>query len=332
MALAGEGGQRMVVTLQSDRLRIADVIDDLDAGAHLVEPESLALQNLAVTLGVKIREPVAEFERLAVDDDLAEGGFPIFQLFFRQGVSVDTQEITDAGFVETDEPGHAVMGGDMHDVFLYLAEDMAKHVVEVYADVGGDAAAFAFRAFPAGEIPVAPRCDVRQIYIIYCIVGGAVHLLLQGFDGRVQAELQDVVHPLARLVFHGLQHIHIPWVQHQRFLADDIRAQTQGVARVRVVQVVRGADGDDVQLVVRVLELGDMPVEELHLREESRLGEIAVDDADTVGLVVCGNHLVSSLFDSLQMSRRHITAHSENSEILHNFYAKNLGAKLHIFG
>ena len=317
MALARQHGQGMVVAFQADGRGVADVIDNLDAGTHLLQTEALAAQNLPVALGVQVGEAVAELERLAIDHDLPERRPPALRNLFGKRVPVDTQEVTNPGPVESDEAGHTVVGGDMHDVFLHLAENMAQHIVEVDADIGGNAAALALRTLPAGEIPVAPRGDVSQVNIIYDIVRSVIHLFLQRDYFRMKPQLQNVVDPLARLFLNGLQNVHIPWIQHQRFLADDIRAQAQGVARVRVVKVVRRADGDNVQLVVRSLHLRHMAVEKLHFGEKGRLGKIAVDNADTVGFVIRGNHLVPSIFNSFQMSRGHITAHSENGEILH---------------
>ena len=204
----------MIVAFQTDWFGVADVIDDLDAGAYIVQTESVASQNLPVTLCVQVGKTVAELKRLSVDDDLPEGGFATLSHLFWQRVSIDTQEVTYSRFLETDESGHAVVGGDVHDVFLHVPEYVAKHVVEMDADVGRDAAAFALGALPTGVIPMASGCNIRQINIIHDIVGGIVHFLLQGDDGRMQSELQNVEYFLTCLVFNVLQHIHIPWIEH----------------------------------------------------------------------------------------------------------------------
>ena len=187
------------------------------------------------------------------------------------------------------------------------------------ADVGCDAAAFAVGTFPTRVVPIAARRNIRQINVIDNILRGFIDFLFQGNNGGMQTQLQDVIDFPASLIFHILKHIHVPRVQHQRFFADDIGAQTQGVAGVRVVQVIWRTNGDDIQLIVSAFQLWNVTVEEFHFGEEGGLGEIAVYDSHAVGFVIRSNHLVTSFFDSLQMSRCHVTAHSENSEILHIF-------------
>src|SRR6185312_2796836 len=110
--------------------------------------------------------------------------------------------------------------------------DVMQHVEEVHADVGGDAAGLLRVALPALQVPVAARGDVGQVHFVLAVVLSAPDPFAQRDDRRVQAQLQDGVDALAGLAFDFPQAVDVPGVEHQRLLADRVRAGTQGETHV----------------------------------------------------------------------------------------------------
>ena len=135
----------------------------------------------------------------------------------------------------------------------------------------------------------------------------------------MQSQLEDVVDRVSGFLLYALQRVHIPGVQHQWFFANHITTQAQRVARVRIVQVVGRAHGDNVYFLVRILDFGAVAVEQLLFCKEVGIRKITVDDAHAVADVIRGNQVVAGVLDGFQMLGRHITAYSDNGEILHAF-------------
>lgn len=68
-------GQWVVVALQTDGGRMANVGDYLDAVAGLADAEAASGEYLLVALGMQFGEALAEFEFVAVNHDGAVGAF-----------------------------------------------------------------------------------------------------------------------------------------------------------------------------------------------------------------------------------------------------------------
>ena len=169
----------------------------------------------------------------------------------------------------------------------------------MHADVGGNAAALVDIALPGGIVPLASGGDVSEVHVIHLVCRALVHLLLKGDDGVVQAELEDVVGLMTRLLLHLLEGVDVVGIQHHRLLADHVTAQTKAVTDKRVVRIVRRADAHPVQRVRRLLLLGAEPVEELVLGEERAVWEETVQPSDTVELVIGGQEIVPRILDGL---------------------------------
>ena len=205
----------------------------------------------------------------------------------------------------------------MHDILLNGTEDPLQHVIEMHADIGGDAAALMYVALPRSVIPLAARGDVCQVHVIDLVHRALVHLLLQRSDAVMKAELEDVVSLMAGLLLHLHQRIDIVRIEHHRLLADDIASQTQTIADERIMSVVRGAYAQPVQRFVRLHLPRAEPVEKLVFRKERTLREEAVQPPDAVEAVVCRQQVVTGILDCLQVSRGYVPRRTYQCEISH---------------
>ena len=309
----------VVVADETDGGGVADLVHDIDATACLFDAEAATGQDLLVTLGMQLSEALAELKLLAVDHDGTIGALLPFYGIGRQSVAVDAEEVTHAGAFQLQVAGHTVVRGDVDDVLLHVAEDPAQHIIKMYADVGGDAAALVDVTLPRGIVPVAARGDVGQVDVVDLVLGTFFHLFLQRFDLVVETQLKDGVGLMALTFLHLLEGIDVPRVEHQRLLADDVGAEAQAVTRVGIVQVVGRADAHVVDVGAAVAQLGVVPVEELLLGEEGSLGEVAVHDADAVAPVVGGDEVVTCVFDGFEVARGDVAADADECEILHYF-------------
>ena len=148
MAAEGKLCERMIVTLKTDRGRVAYIADDADAWQGFAYAESLAGEDFLVALCMKLGESLAELEFVAVDIQGTVG--PLLALYGILGevVSIDAEEIADTGLFEFEVTGHAVKAHDMDDILLYRTENPLKHIVEMHADVCCDTAALVHITFP----------------------------------------------------------------------------------------------------------------------------------------------------------------------------------------
>ena len=110
----------------------------------------------------------------------------------------------------------------MDNVLLHGAEDPLEHVIKMHADIGGNTAALVDIPLPGRVIPLAPGGNVGQVHVIDLIGRTFVHLLLEGDDGIVQTELEDIVGLVTGLFLHLLESVDIVRIQDHRLLADDI--------------------------------------------------------------------------------------------------------------
>ena len=82
---------------------------------------------------------------------------------------------------------------------------------------------------------------------------GGIDFFFQFNDGRMQSKLQNIVDPLAGLLFYLGQCIQIPRVEHQRLFADGIGPDPEGKTDMGIVQIVRRANADIIEFFVSVL-------------------------------------------------------------------------------
>ena len=289
----------MVVSHQTDRRSIADLAHDLDARTRLTDPEAFPGQDLAVALCVEFGESLGEFKLAAVDVERPVGAFFTLNSVPRQAIGIDTQEVAHARLLEAQIARHPVETHHMDDILLHGTEDPLKHVVEMDTYVSSDTTALVDIALPRGVIPLAPGGDVGEVNVIHLVRWAFVHLLLEGNDGFMETELEDVVGLVAGFLFDLLQSVDIVGVQHHRLLADDVAAQAETVADEGIMRVVGGADAHPIKRIVALLLLGAIAVKELMLREERTIWEETVQTANAVELIIRRQKVVSGILDRL---------------------------------
>ena len=115
------------------------------------------------------------------------------------------------------------------------------------------------------------------------------------------------------------QGVDVPRVQDDGFLTDDIGTEAQAVPCMSVMQIVRCANGDIVDVDAFLQEFSIMSVEKFLLGEEGCLREIGVHDAYRIAFVISGEQVIPGIFDSLQMTWCDIPAHTDDCKVLHIF-------------
>ena len=311
-------GQWMVIPHQAQRLRIADLRNDLDARTGLADAEALAREDLPITLRMELGETLAELELVPVDGQGTVRPLLPFHGIRRQAIRIDTQEVTHPRLLQAQIARHAVETHQVHDILLNGTENPLEHVIEMHADVRGNSAALVDIPLPGSVVPLAAGGNVRQIHVIHLVRRTLVHLLLQGDDGLVQAELEDVVGLVARLLLHLLEGVDVVGIQHHRLLTDDVAAQAQAIADECVVRIVRRADTHPLQRPAALHLLGTEAVEQLMLREERAIREETVQPSDTVELVVGGQQVVPCVLDGFQMPGRDVSRRPDQREVRHS--------------
>ena len=78
MGFAFKFCQRMIIAHQSDRLSIADVVDDVDGIFGFADSKTFAVENLLIAEGMEFGEAVAEFEFFAINKDGTVGSGSFF--------------------------------------------------------------------------------------------------------------------------------------------------------------------------------------------------------------------------------------------------------------
>ena len=287
----------MIVPYQADGGSIANLADDFDARTCFADTEAIPRKNLPITLGMEFGESLGELEFATVNGQRTIRALLPLDGILRKAIGIDAQEIADAGLLEAQKACHPVEAHHMDDVLLHRTENPLEHVIKMYTDVGGNAAALVDISLPGGIIPFAPGGDVREIHVIYLVRRAFIHLLLEGDDGLMQTELEDVVGFMTRLLLYLFQRVDVVGIQNHRLLADDIAAQAKAVADEGIMRVIGRTDAHPVQRIVALFLLGAIAVKELMLREERTLREETVQTADAVELVISRQEVVSGILD-----------------------------------
>src|SRR5574341_225116 len=107
-------------------------------------------------------------------------------------------------------------------------------------------------------------------------------------------KLQNRENPATALGLELLKGVDVPRVEHDRFLADRIGTDAQREATVCVVEKIGRADREvmHARVGVRPSELLEVAIESLKLLEKARVGEKAVENADRVAGINCGDEPV----------------------------------------
>src|SRR5688572_7699584 len=149
--------------------------------------------------------------------------------------------------------------------------------------------------------------DVRQRHLVAPAGRAAGDRVAECDHRRVQPQLEDGIDPHPALTFELLQRIEIPRVDHNRLLANRVRARAQRQADVRVVQVVRRADADVVHALLfrGPPQLLAMAIETLDLGEEPYAERITIEQPDGVGRIRRGDPTMPGVANGIQVPRRH---------------------------
>ena len=91
-----------------------------------------------------------------------------------------------------------------------------------------------------------------------------------------------------------------------------------------IVQIVRRADGEVVDIDTLGFHMVVMSVEEFLLGKKRGTGKIAVDNTYRIALVIRRYQLVACLLDGLQVTRSDISANPNKCKILHIFFKQTV--------
>jgi hypothetical protein len=136
-------------------------------------------------------------------------------------------------------------------------------------------------------------------------------------------QLQNRKYPPVIFFFEFLQGVDIPRVQHHRLFTDGIRSHPQGKPGVGIMEMVRGTDADIVNPVFFTSppKHFDMPIKSFKLGKEPDIIEIAVKNPGGVMRVNCGNHVISRVFYSFEMTGGDIAGYACQSKVLTHAYS-----------
>ncbi len=201
-----------------------------------------------------------------------------------------------------------------------LPEQPDQQVEQVDADVGGDAAGFLDAALPRDLIPGSAARDVDQRHV--GTAGGRLRAqpLAEFYQLRMEPQLKDGEHAASRFELQLLQGIEVPGIDDDRLFAERIRAAPQRESNVGVVEVVRTADADpvDVMLGGTAPQLIDVAIEALDLAKVAHVVAVAIEDADRIVRVDSGDETMTGIVDGLEMTARHVARHADDSKVLHS--------------
>ena len=115
--------QRVIITFQTYRFCITDMMNDIYTITNLVQAKAFTGKNVLVTLRVQLRETVTELELFALDSDGAIRSLLAFNGVLREVFSIYAQEIANTSTFQFKIPGHPVMALHVNDVLLYPTEN-----------------------------------------------------------------------------------------------------------------------------------------------------------------------------------------------------------------
>src|SRR2546425_6546521 len=186
-------------------------------------------------------------------------------------------------------------------------------------DIGDDAARTLFGALPGHVVPPAARSDVRQTDVVPRHRALLTQPLAKRDQIGMQAQLQDRVDAASGLLLELLESVQIPGIDNERLLANRVSADAQSQPDVRIVQVVRRTDADEVYAarVGAAPQFLQMPIETLDLGEEAHVERVPIEHPDVVVRVDGGDQTVAGVLDRLEMARGHEAGHSGQREGSH---------------
>lgn len=311
----GEFGKRVIVANQSDRFSMAYLADYLDARACFGDTEAVAGKDMLVTLGMQFGKPLAKLELLAIDRECAVGAFLALHGIGREAYGVDTEEITHARLLEFEVTGNTVERHHMNDIFLHGAEYPLEHIVEVDADIGSNATRLMDITLPRTIVPLATAGDVGKVDIVDFVFGAVLHLVVERTNLVVEAELEDSICLVSRLLLEFDQVVDIVGIEHQRFLTNHIAPKAQAVANEGIVGIVGRTDREPRKRVIGTHLLGAETVELLILGKERAVRETGIEATNGIELVVGNHQIVARISNGFDVSRSDISRRSDECKI-----------------
>ena len=168
--------------------------------------------------------------------------------------------------------GHLPSGLHRDDRLLRRAKQPEQHVEKVDADVDRKTARPFFRSLPGDIVPAASRSHVREINLMSLAGRLGAQARFQFQNNRMMPKLQDGIDPLSGFALELLKGVEIPGVDDERFFTKAaFRAHAKRQPDVRVVQVVRRADADEMDAPAfgAATKLLKVPIETFEFGEES---------------------------------------------------------------
>jgi hypothetical protein len=300
------------------RVGAAQGVDEFNRGSGVVDGEAPPGDGLAVYLGVEVGKTIGEGHVLAVD--LHRTIDRSHRSFRRKIRAVDGQKPADVGVLQFKVTRHAARLGQVQGAAAHAAEKPQDGVEEMHADVRGNTAGPARVALPRVIVPQSPRGHIGQLDI------EAVSLLpprrdtrAHVPDGGMQAQLEHGVHAAPALALEFLQRVQVPGVEHQRLLADGRGAHAQGLADVRIVQVVGRADAHPVHALLGAptVQAVEVAVETFVFAEVAGPRKVAVQDADGIVRIHGREQGVAGVADGLQVPRGDVSCDAGDGEVQH---------------
>jgi hypothetical protein len=149
---------------------------------------------------MQIGKAVGEIDRGAVDRHRTIGCGVGHSGGQRQIGRVNRQKPSDACLFQVERAGQAPIVGIMDLAVVPGPKEPNEHVEKMDADVGGQAARLVGHALPRVVIPRAAAGDIGEANVFRLGAGISLQLLAQLQQAGVNAQLQDGIHPPARLV------------------------------------------------------------------------------------------------------------------------------------
>ena len=205
----------------------------------------------------------------------------------------------------------------MHLARLRRPEQPQKQIEEVNPDIRDDPAGPFIGTLPRDVIPAPASRDVGERHVVAPRRSLRAELIAQRDQLRMEPQLQDGVDAASGFLLELLQRVQVPRVDDERLLADRVRPDAQREPDVRVVQVVRRADGDVVHAagVGAAAQLFEVTVEPLELGEEPHVEGVAIEHADRVVRIHRGDETIAGVLDRLQVAGRHEPGDAGQGEV-----------------
>ena len=139
---------------------------------------------------MQLRKALTELKLLTINRQRAIRTLFALYRILRQTIRIDTQKITHTGLLQLQITCYTVKTHHMNNILLNRTKYPLKHIIEMHANIRRNSATLVHIAFPGRIIPLAARCNIRQIHIIHLIFRTILHFLTQRRYLLVKTQLQ----------------------------------------------------------------------------------------------------------------------------------------------